>query len=96
MHVTIPILKPTMVEEGDLMTEQTAVIKVVFQGHSIFFTGNAGTGKSFLINLMIGKLPKETTYGTSSTGISSVQFGGLTIHSFSGIGHAGAHDDVWA
>ena len=63
-------------------------------GHSIFFTGNAGTGKSFVVQKLIDQLPKEGMFATASTGISSVQLGGLTVHSFAGIGHTSAPDDT--
>ena len=33
-------------------------------------------------------------FATATTGISSVQLGGLTVHSFAGIGHTSAPDDT--
>ena len=59
-----------------------------------FLTGNAGTGKSFVVQKLIDQLPKEGMFVTGSTGISSVQLGGLTVHSFAGIGHTSAPDDT--
>ena len=78
----------------NLTEEQLAVINAAIKGHSIFFTGNAGTGKSFLVKKLIEKLPSIGLFATSSTGISSVQLGGLTIHAFSGIGYTSAPDQV--
>ncbi|EDO45143.1 predicted protein, partial [Nematostella vectensis] len=37
--------------------EQSAVINAVRSGRNVFFTGSAGTGKSFLLRRLIGMLP---------------------------------------
>jgi len=39
-----------------LSREQTSVLEAVQSGRNIFFTGSAGTGKSFLLRRIIGKL----------------------------------------
>ena len=77
-----------------LTSEQLEIIKAALNGHSIFFTGNACTGKPFVVQKLIDQLPKEGMFATGSTGISSVQLGGLTVHSFAGIGHTSAPDDT--
>ena len=59
---------------------------VHFLGQSIFFTGSAGTGKSFLLKRLISHLPPETTVVTASTGMAACQISGGTLHSFAGIG----------
>ena len=38
-----------------LTTEQKRVLREVLDGRSVFFTGSAGTGKSFLLKRIIGK-----------------------------------------
>ena len=38
-----------------LSKEQMRVLDIVKQGYSVFFTGSAGTGKSFLLRRIIGK-----------------------------------------
>ena len=38
-----------------LNKEQNAVLQAVMRGQSVFFTGSAGTGKSFLMKRIIGK-----------------------------------------
>ena len=38
-----------------LSKEQNKVLQMVKQGVSIFFTGSAGTGKSFLLRRIIGE-----------------------------------------
>jgi len=69
-----------------MTTEQKYVVEMVKAGKNIFFTGGAGTGKSFLINKIIGVLPPEHTFITASTGVAAFQIGGTTLHSFAGIG----------
>ena len=49
-------------------------------------TGFAGTGKSFVLKHLIKTLSNEGLYATSSTGISAIPLGGMTLHSFAGIG----------
>ena len=39
----------------NLSKEQMRVLEIVKRGYSVFFTGSAGTGKSFLLRRIIGK-----------------------------------------
>ena len=63
---------------------------VVNEGASVFFTGAAGSGKSFLLRAIVQKLTEEgrrdTTFVTGTTGIAACNIGGVTIHSFAGCG----------
>ena len=77
-----------------LTKEQATVIQAATKGHSIFLTGAAGTGKSFVVKELIRTFPDEGLHPTSSTGISSVQLGGVTVHSFVGIGNSAAPYNV--
>ena len=70
---------------SSLSEEQRRVIDLVRQGESVFFTGSAGTGKSFLLKRIIGMLPPQTTFPTASTGAAACLIGGTTLHSFAGI-----------
>ncbi|XP_069718248.1 ATP-dependent DNA helicase PIF1 [Phaenicophaeus curvirostris] len=69
-----------------LSAEQEAVLSAVRSGQSIFFTGCAGTGKSFLLKRIVGSLPPKSTYVTASTGVAACHIGGTTLHAFAGIG----------
>ncbi|CAM1502948.1 Fc.00g077240.m01.CDS01 [Cosmosporella sp. VM-42] len=76
-----------------LSAEQKQVLNmVVNQGQSVFFTGPAGTGKSVLMRAIITELKKkhakdpERVAVTASTGLAACNIGGITLHSFSGIG----------
>uniref|UniRef100_A0A8B9R625 ATP-dependent DNA helicase PIF1 n=1 Tax=Astyanax mexicanus TaxID=7994 RepID=A0A8B9R625_ASTMX len=73
-----------------LSKEQAAVLDAVLSGKNIFFTGSAGTGKSFLLKRIVGSLPPKSTYATASTGVAACHIGGTTLHSFAGIGSGSA------
>jgi ATP-dependent DNA helicase PIF1 len=65
---------------------------VVNQTRSVFFTGSAGTGKSVLMRAIIQDLKKkylrepDRVAVTASTGLAACNIGGVTLHSFGGIG----------
>mmetsp|Transcript_13823 Transcript_13823/g.28341 ORF Transcript_13823/g.28341 Transcript_13823/m.28341 type:complete len:424 (-) Transcript_13823:195-1466(-) len=74
-----------------LSDEQKNVMKMVCDdGKSLFFTGAAGSGKSFLLKAIVQRFvelgKKDQTFVTGTTGIASCNVGGVTIHSFSGCG----------
>ncbi|XP_027538818.1 ATP-dependent DNA helicase PIF1 isoform X1 [Neopelma chrysocephalum] len=68
-----------------LSAEQEAVLGAVRSGKSIFFTGCAGTGKSFLLKRIVGSLPPNVTYATASTGVAACHIGGTTLHAFAAL-----------
>ncbi|KAK0165579.1 hypothetical protein PV328_004083 [Microctonus aethiopoides] len=74
---------PTIIE---LFDEQKQVLDIVLSGKNIFFTGSAGTGKSFLLKRIIDELPPDLVTVTASTGVAACQIGGITLHQFCGIG----------
>ncbi|KAI5448920.1 hypothetical protein NCC49_005771 [Naganishia albida] len=89
------VVKPVE-EETPLSAEQQKVLDMVMAGESLFFTGSAGTGKSFLLKHIInklrndvvlhkGRLIKKKVAVTASTGIAGVAIGGVTLHSWAGI-----------
>ncbi len=64
---------------------QKEVIKYAKEGKNLFFTGPAGTGKSFVLKKVI----QELMFGlsiTAMTGTAAYNIGGSTLHSFAGIG----------
>lgn len=76
-----------------LSDEQQIILNmVVEQQKSIFFTGSAGTGKSVLLREIIASLRRkyykepDRISITASTGLAACNIGGVTLHSFSGIG----------
>ncbi len=62
------------------------VLEVVSSGKSVFFTGSAGTGKSFLLRRIVSHLRAirgaDAVYVTASTGIAACAIGGVTIHRY--------------
>ncbi|XP_063795373.1 ATP-dependent DNA helicase PIF1 isoform X2 [Pseudophryne corroboree] len=83
-----PSKKPTltMPRQMQLSTEQAMVLRTVLSGKNVFFTGSAGTGKSYLLKRIVGALPPKSTYATASTGVAACHIGGTTLHAFAGIG----------
>jgi ATP-dependent DNA helicase PIF1 len=75
-----------MVEDG-LSKSQREVLGLVDKGCNLFVTGSAGTGKSFLIKKIVERYEgKGLCMLTASTGIAAWNIGGVTLHSFGGIG----------
>ncbi|GMG42134.1 unnamed protein product [Ambrosiozyma monospora] len=75
----------------ELSEEQQKVIDMVLhEKNSIFYTGSAGTGKSYLLKKLIRLL--QSRYGksavavTASTGLAATNIEGTTIFRFAGIG----------
>ena len=85
--------RPPAIARPVLSNEQRKVLDlIVDQKKSVFFTGSAGTGKSVLlrecIRVLRQKYQKEPDRVaiTASTGLAACNIGGVTLHSFSGIG----------
>jgi ATP-dependent DNA helicase PIF1 len=78
------------VNDAPLSTEQQAVFDAVLSGKNVFFTGNAGTGKSFVLRKIVEGLKAQfgskAVNVTAPTGTAACNIGGMTIHSFAGIG----------
>jgi ATP-dependent DNA helicase PIF1 len=67
-----------------LSIEQENALKAIKEKKNVFISGNAGTGKSFLLKHIKETVPN--IHITASTGIAAVNVGGQTLHSWSGIG----------
>ena len=57
----------------------------ISQGHNLFITGTAGSGKSYLLNQLKTHY-KDDIQLTASTGISALNIKGTTIHSWARLG----------
>lgn len=60
--------------------EQQRIYDAVIGGRSLFFTGSAGTGKSFLLKAIIRGLEGKRTAVTAPTGVAAINIGGITVH----------------
>lgn len=69
------------------MTQKEA-LEILKSGVNVFITGSAGSGKTYLLNQYINYLRDKNipTAITASTGIAATHLGGMTIHSWAGIG----------
>ena len=64
----------------NLILEQMAVIIAIRAGKSVFFTGSARTGKSYLLKRLITMLPPQSIFITASAGAAACHIGGTTLH----------------
>lgn len=65
-----------------LNSEQQAAFDSIMNGDSVFLTGEAGTGKSYLLNKVMDKLDEQDIdYAVAApTGIAAVNVEGVTLH----------------
>jgi len=68
--------------------KQEEVFQILKMGANVFLTGPAGSGKTFLLNEYIRYLRSKrvNVAVTASTGIAATHLGGITIHSWCGMG----------
>lgn len=69
------------------MKQETA-LAILKTGQNVFLTGQAGAGKTYVLNqyieyLRVRQIPVAVT---ASTGIASTHMNGMTVHAWSGIG----------
>lgn len=69
------------------MTQEEA-LSILKMGHSCYLAGEAGTGKTHVLNSFISWMRDNGIeyVVTASTGIAATHLGGSTVHSWSGIG----------
>ncbi|MEI8061750.1 MAG: AAA family ATPase [bacterium] len=69
------------------MTQEQA-LNILKMGYNAYITGPAGSGKTYLLNKYIKYLKnRDVEVGiTASTGIAATHIGGVTIHSWTGLG----------
>lgn len=68
--------------------KQSVALAILDAGHSIFLTGPAGSGKTYVLNQFIAEARSggKSVAVTASTGLAATHLGGSTIHAWSGIG----------
>jgi len=80
-----------------LSQSQYRVLKAILQGKSVFYTGAAGTGKSYILRVFQDVMDycdaSSTFYLTAPTGVAACNIGGQTIHTWAGIGQYLDHKD---
>ena len=64
----------------ELTTEQQKAKDLILNGTNVFLTGDAGTGKSYVLRQVINILPANTTVVCAPTGVAAVNIHGITIH----------------
>lgn len=91
----MPVTTDT-VSTPTLGTDQQTVYDRVLAGGNALISGPAGTGKSFLLERLVGDLRRNgrAVAVTASTGIAALNVGGSTIHSFLGTGLKGHIADL--
>jgi ATP-dependent exoDNAse (exonuclease V) alpha subunit len=68
--------------------KQSTALSILKAGKSVFLTGSAGAGKTYVLNQYIQYLKERRVpvAVTASTGIAATHMNGMTIHAWSGIG----------
>ena len=63
--------------------EQQAAYDAITLGRNVFLTGNAGTGKSYVLEQAISQMDKNghNYVAAATTGIAAFNIGGQTLHS---------------
>ena len=67
---------------------QSQALTLMMEGRSVFLTGAPGAGKTYVLNqfIRLAKRQGKNVAVTASTGIAATHIGGVTIHSWSGLG----------
>ena len=76
--------------------KQSEALSILKLGYNVFLTGPPGSGKTFLLNQYVGYLKKhdKVVAITASTGIAATHIGGITLHSWSGLGIKDSVTDI--
>lgn len=73
------------VPRQSLTPDQRRVLSLVARKKNVFFTGSAGTGKSFLLQHILKHVSLGRVYVTAPTGVAAYNVGGVTLHHFAGM-----------
>jgi ATP-dependent DNA helicase PIF1 len=73
--------------------DQSLALEVMLSGVSVFLTGPAGSGKTYVLNDFISRAKKAGKHVsvTATTGLAATHLSGSTIHAWSGMG---IHDEL--
>ena len=79
--------------KSTLNAEQLSVVESILSGHSVFFTGPAGSGKSHILQTVLKANERGISITnsrrnivvTATTGVAACAIGGTTVHSFAGV-----------
>ena len=63
-----------------LTKSQKEAMELLLKGQNVFLTGEAGTGKSFLLNQFVTKVRHKNVLLTAPTGIAALNINGATLH----------------
>lgn len=68
--------------------KQALALEIMHEGHSVLLTGQAGAGKTFVLQQFIrqAKATGRHVAVTATTGLAATHVGGSTIHAWAGIG----------
>jgi len=68
--------------------KQQLALEIMGEGHSVFLTGPAGSGKTYVLQqfIRLAKHQNKHVSITATTGLAASHIGGTTIHAWSGIG----------
>jgi ATP-dependent DNA helicase PIF1 len=68
--------------------KQAHALGILAEGKSVFLTGPAGSGKTYVLNQFVryARAQGKKVAVTASTGLAATHLGGSTIHSWAGIG----------
>ena len=68
--------------------DQKLALQIMLQGESVFLTGPAGSGKTYVLNQFIKEAKKIglNVAVTATTGLAATHLSGTTIHAWSGVG----------
>ena len=75
-------MKPILTYETPLTAEQSKALDLMLDGKNVFLTGEAGTGKSHLLQEFRNRCDAKNIVFLAPTGLAASNIKGQTIHSF--------------